>query len=144
MAKTKQTARRSTGGKVSRKTIALAAARQTRHGREQLIYEISSRPNIEKAMRTPASEVDSAKFHIWIKGRSRRFSVTAREFEQLLGYHIKEYLVRRPNVEVTCDDSSRLGLSESVGDGNRYRTLSENRMGYRGNFARPRWNLLQR
>ncbi|CDF38356.1 unnamed protein product [Chondrus crispus] len=126
MAETKQTARRSTGGKAPRKRIALHAARQTCVGREMMMFELSSSPNIEKGMRTPASPVDSANLHIWLRGRSRRYSVTAQEFVQLLGHHIKDYLVRRPNVEVTCEDAYWLGLPESVGDGNRYRTFSEN------------------
>lgn len=125
MAKTKKTAWKITGGKAPRNALWLAAARQTCYPRDQLMYEFSSRSNIEKVLRTPASEVRNANFHIWIRRPSRPYSDTAQQFEQPLVHDIKDYLVRRPNVEVICDDACRLGLTESIGDSNRYRNFHD-------------------
>lgn len=71
-------------------------------------------------MRTWAFSSIGMNLHFWISGRRRRYDVTAQEFEQLLGSHVSEYLVRRPDVEFTTSDAWRLGLTESIEDSNRY------------------------
>ena len=98
MAKTKQTARRSTGGNVPRKEIALKAARVSRQDRDRrnhIMFQLSSRTDILKVSKSSATAAAPHNYHKWVESGHRRYDVTRAEFESLLGHHIPELLVRR-------------------------------------------------
>ncbi|CDF39939.1 unnamed protein product [Chondrus crispus] len=75
MARTKQTAAKSTGGKRPRKQLALKAARVS--SRSHLIFELPSRTDITKVSKTGSI------FHIWVASGHRRYAVTEQEFKAI-------------------------------------------------------------
>ena len=82
------------------------------------MFELSSRSDVEKVSRTPADSVNS--FHVWVARDYHRFDVTEAEFTSLLGIHLTQYVLRKPNEEITLEEIRRLGLTESVSDSNLY------------------------
>ncbi|CDF35347.1 unnamed protein product [Chondrus crispus] len=112
MARTKQTAAKSTGGKRPRKQLALKAARFASGG--HLMFELSSRTDVTKVSKTGSI------FHVWVASRHRRYAVTEQEFKSLLGDHITALLHRKQDEEVSLEEIWRLGLTESLSDTNQY------------------------
>ncbi|CDF41245.1 unnamed protein product [Chondrus crispus] len=112
MARTKQTAAKSTGGKRPRKQLALKAACVA--SRSHLIFALSSRTGVTKVSKTGSI------FHIWVASGHRRYAVTEQEFKILLGDHITALLYRKQDEEFSLEEIWRLGLTESLSDTNQY------------------------
>ncbi|CDF39433.1 unnamed protein product [Chondrus crispus] len=112
MARTKQTAANSTGGKRPRKQLALKVARFANRG--HLMFELSSRTDVTKVSKTGSI------FHIWVASGHRRCDVTEQELKSLLGDHITALLHRKQDEEVSLEEILRLGLTESLSDTNQY------------------------
>ena len=130
MDKTKQTARRSTGGKAPRKALQIKAALQSSSDpRGLLIYELSFRTEMYKVGKSSATSI-TYNHHIWVMSGKLRYDVTESEFLHLLGYDITEFLTRVPDADLSLDDMVRLGLTESVNDSSCYRT-----------FTAEEWNI---
>ena len=105
MAKTKQTARRSTGGKAPRKHIALKAARVTKQDqdrRNRLMFQFSPRTGIINVSKSSAAALPH-NYYIWLESGHWRYDVTGTEFEALLGHHIPELLHRKEDCEFNVE-----------------------------------------
>ena len=107
MAKTRQTAKQSSGGKAPRKQIADIAARR--------YYQ--ARTDFQEAWKVMSVRWDYvARF-----GRSEEVRYLAQDFEKVFGKHVKWVLDERPvGTKTTNKQCYELGLTESVNDVNAY------------------------
>ncbi|CDF32721.1 unnamed protein product [Chondrus crispus] len=90
MAKTKQTARRSTGRKAPRKQLASKAARvsvEKLNARERVMWLLSQRTDV---MKVSKNEEASPRFpyHVWVGTRLTRYDLDLTEMLRLFGPHV--------------------------------------------------------
>ncbi|CDF39415.1 unnamed protein product [Chondrus crispus] len=122
MAKTKQTARRSTGGKAPRKHIASKAARvsvEEHNARERIMWLLSQRTDV---MKVSKNEEASPRFpyHVWVGPNLTRYDLDLTEMLRLFGRHVVIHFSARGKHGVSVDEFSRVGLTESIDDKRAY------------------------
>ncbi|CDF39716.1 unnamed protein product [Chondrus crispus] len=118
MAKTKQTARRSTGGKAPRKQLGSKAARvsvEELNARERIMWLLSQRTDL---MKVSKNEEASPRFpyHVWVGTRLTRYDLDLTEMLRLFGRHVLVHVSARRKHGVSVDEFSRVGLTESIDD----------------------------
>ena len=127
MAKTKQTAQKSTGGRIPRKQVATKAARlsrEERDAREAIMCKLSERTDVKKLSKTTGDR-EPYPYHVWVGMRLTRYDLNRSEMVRLFGRQIPIYLAARGDRGVLVDELSRLGLTESLDDGRPYDRIDD-------------------
>ncbi|CDF33410.1 unnamed protein product [Chondrus crispus] len=129
MAKARQTARRSTGGKAPRKQIATKAARLSREeqdARETMVWKLSKRRDIKKFSKSTEG-TQRYPYHVWVGLQLRRCDLDQTEMVRLFGRHILIHLGVRGDRRILMDELSRIGITESLNDARTYDLLTRSR-----------------
>ena len=125
MAKTKQTARQSTGGKAPRKQLAFKSAglsAEEHNAREVMMWQLSRRTDVKKLSK---NSEDSPRFpyHVRVGMKLRWYDLDLTEIMRLFDRHTPVHLSARGDHGVLVDELSRVGLTESLGDVRTYDSL---------------------
>ncbi|CDF37081.1 unnamed protein product [Chondrus crispus] len=113
MAKTKQTARRSTGGKAPPKRIATKAARLCREeqdARETMMWKLSKRRDVKKLSKSTEG-TEPYPYRVRVGLQHRRYDLDLTEMVRLFGRHIMIHLGVRGDRRILMDELSLIDLT---------------------------------